>query len=123
MTATHSEKVGRCFRNASMKGMRFLNFSQDFGSGFYPERVEFTSTESTSLYSFTFLPPDHCWVNVKLPQLKFAVSKTTRMVMGPLGKATGLTDGIRRKTDQSFKGELIPVEDREPRFVPMGYSK
>jgi len=22
------------------KGTRFLNFSQDFGSGFYPERVE-----------------------------------------------------------------------------------
>jgi len=26
--------------------MRFLNFSQDFGSGFYPERVVNTSTES-----------------------------------------------------------------------------
>src|SRR6267378_4522778 len=28
MTALHSEKVGRCFRKASTKGMRFLNFSQ-----------------------------------------------------------------------------------------------
>jgi len=27
--------------------MRFLNFSEDFGTGFYPERVENTSTEST----------------------------------------------------------------------------
>ncbi len=26
--------------------MRFLNFSQDFGPGFYAERVENTSTES-----------------------------------------------------------------------------
>jgi len=26
--------------------MRFLNFSQDFGTGFYPERVENTSTEA-----------------------------------------------------------------------------
>jgi len=77
----------------------------------------------SSFCCFTFARPDHCWVNVKLPQLKFVVSKTTRMVTGPLGKPTGLADGIRRKTDQSFKGEAIPVEDREPRFVPMGYSK
>ena len=47
MTAMHSEKVGRCFRKASVKGMHFLNLPQDFGTGFYPERVENTSTEST----------------------------------------------------------------------------
>jgi hypothetical protein len=47
ITALHSERVGRCFRKASTKGMRFLNFSEDFGTGFYPERVENTSTEST----------------------------------------------------------------------------
>src|SRR6266436_6505208 len=29
-----------------MKGMRFLNFSQNFGSGFYPERAGNMSTES-----------------------------------------------------------------------------
>jgi hypothetical protein len=47
MTAMHSEKSIRCFRKASMKGMHFLNLPQDFGTGFYPERVENTSTEST----------------------------------------------------------------------------
>ena len=33
-------------QKASTRGMRFLNFSQDFGSGFYTEREENTSTES-----------------------------------------------------------------------------
>ena len=33
-------------QKVSAKGMRFLNFSQDFGSDFYPERVENASTES-----------------------------------------------------------------------------
>jgi hypothetical protein len=46
MTAMHSEKVGRCFRKASMKGTHFLILPQDFGSSFYPRRVENTSTES-----------------------------------------------------------------------------
>jgi len=47
MTAMHSEKVGRCFRKASTKGMRFLSSSQAFGSSFYPERAENAGTEST----------------------------------------------------------------------------
>ena len=46
MTALHSEQVGRCFTMASVKRIRFLNFSQAFGSGFYPEGVENTSTDS-----------------------------------------------------------------------------
>jgi len=31
-----------------MKGVGFLNFSEELGTGFYPERVENTSTESTT---------------------------------------------------------------------------
>jgi len=45
MTALHSARVGRCFRKASTKAIPFLNFSEDFGTGFYPECVENTSTE------------------------------------------------------------------------------
>src|SRR6266403_6183454 len=57
MTAMHSEKVGRCFRKASTKGMRFLNFSQDFGPGFYAERVEITSAESTIFMCASVVTP------------------------------------------------------------------
>ncbi len=37
--------------------MRFLNFSQDFGSGFYPERAENTSTESIVLKGASIVAP------------------------------------------------------------------
>ncbi len=46
MTALHSEQVGRRFTKTSAKRIRFLNFSRAFGSGFYPEGVENTSTDS-----------------------------------------------------------------------------
>jgi hypothetical protein len=70
MTALHSEMVGGCFRKAPLKVMRSLNFLQDLSSGFYPERVEITSTESIcsivpltvtdafnyNIFQFDFLP-------------------------------------------------------------------
>jgi hypothetical protein len=46
MPALHSEQVGRRFTKALAKRIRFLKFSRAFGSGFYPEGVENTSTES-----------------------------------------------------------------------------
>jgi hypothetical protein len=46
ITALHSERAGRRFTKASVKRIRFLNFSPGFGSGCYPEGVENTSTES-----------------------------------------------------------------------------
>jgi hypothetical protein len=46
MMALHSEQVGGRFTMASAKRIRFLNFSRAFGSGFYLEGVENTSTES-----------------------------------------------------------------------------
>jgi len=46
VTALHSEEVGRCFTKPPVKRISFLNFSQDFGSGFHTEGVENRSTRS-----------------------------------------------------------------------------
>ena len=46
ITGLPSGQVGKRFTMASVKRIRFLNFSQAFGSGFYPEGPENTSTDS-----------------------------------------------------------------------------
>ncbi len=58
MTALHSEQVGRRFTKASAKRVRFLKFSRAFGSGFYPEGVENTSTESR-IFKWCVSPKSH----------------------------------------------------------------
>src|SRR6266550_2165754 len=45
-TGLHSGQLGRRFTMASVKRIRFLNFLQALGSGFYPEGVENTSIDS-----------------------------------------------------------------------------
>ena len=46
ITGLPSGQVGKRFTMASVKRIRFLNFSQVFGSGIYPEGPENTSTDS-----------------------------------------------------------------------------
>jgi hypothetical protein len=46
ITGLHSGQVGRRFTMGSVKRIRFLNFSQAFGSGFYPEGAENPSIDS-----------------------------------------------------------------------------